>query len=678
LKSRSSFRLQGGCVKSAALASAALLAGSAFWGAALVASSAAAETSTTSQAALDAGQITIDAGKAAHPLPSTFFGLMVEDINHSMHGGLYAQLVQNGSMMASDAEPLRWSALGECEISLDAKNPLNAALSRSLRVEFRGESKDQPQGVSNSGYWGIPVIPSQTYTASFFAKASRRLSGPLTLTIQSVDGKTVYARGQVQGLDTAWRQLSVKLRTAADAPVTASARFVLSANELSGTTLWLDSVSLFPQTYRNTKLRPDLMVMLQGLQLNLVRFPGGGYLTGGTVANRFNWKNTIGPVWARTGHRGDFDYFSENGMGLLEYLEMTEASGAKSLLTVYAGKSGSNLVPADQLQPYIQDAVDEIEYVSGSTTTRWGSQRAADGHPNPFPLEYVMIGNEEGFRNTDKSYNEDRFPRFYDAIHAAYPSLKIIATGDNHTDLPPDAPKPVTTRTPDAVDEHFYLSAAELEKNSAFFDSVSRNGPKYVVEEWAAVPDTGPVTAAAGPPSSDLRRALAGAAFLTGLVRNSDLVVSQAYAPAFVNVNNPRWNTNLIGFNALTTYGSPAYYVEKMLAENHGDEVLNTSYAGTGALKTVATRDGKIGTIYLMIVNSSSLAQPTRIDIQGVSQLSATGKATILTSASNLDTDSIDDPTNVMPVTHPIKELSKSFTYAVPPYSATILTLAAR
>jgi len=419
-------------------------------------------------------------------------------------------------------------------------------------------------------------------------------------------------------------------------------------------------------------------MMLQALRLNLVRFPGGGYLTGETVANRFNWKNTIGPVWTRTGHRGELGYFSENGMGLLEYLEMTEASGAKSLLTIYAGKSGSNFVPADQLQPYIQDALDEIEYVSGSTNTQWGAKRAQDGHPNPFPLEYVMIGNEEQFRNADKSYNDYRFPRFYDAIHAAYPSLKIIATGDNHTDLPPDAPKPVTSRTPDAVDEHFYLGAADLEKNSVFFDNVSRNGPKYVVEEWAAVPDTGPVMPAVGPPSADMRRALAGAAFLTGLVRNSDLVISQAYAPTFVNINNPRWNTNLIGFNAITTYGSPAYYVDKMLAENHGDEVLNTSYAGTGTLKTVATRDGKTGQIYLMIVNSSSTAQLTRIDIQGVGELSATGRATVLTSAGNLDTNSIDDPANVVPATRLIGDVSKSFTYVVPAYSATILSLTAR
>jgi len=674
---RTTHRIQGNRANPMALVSAALLAGSALLGGGLITAPAAAETSTDGQAAVDAGQITVNAGKAAHRLPPTFFGLMVEDINHSMHGGMYGELIQNGSMMVSTAKPAEWSTVGDSEISLDAKNPLNMALSRSLRIEIKAASKGHPAGVVNSGYWGIPVIPSQRYTARFFAKASRPMPGPLTLTVESADGDTVYARGQVKGIGKTWRRLSAKLQTDGQAPVTASARFVLSTTD-PGETLWLDSVSLFPETHRNTVFRPDLMKMVQGLRLNLIRFPGGSYLTGNSLANRFNWKNTIGPVWARTGHGGDFGYFSENGMGLLEYFEMTEAAGAKGLLTVYAGKSGRNFVPAEQLQPYIQDALDEIEYVTGPISSPWGARRAADGHPKPFPLEYVMIGNEEGFGNTDKTYNDYRFPRFYDAIHAAYPSLKIVATGENHADLSPDVPKPITTRTPDAVDEHFYLGAAELEKNSTFFDNISRNGPRYVIEEWASVPDTGPVNPAVGPPSSDLRRALAGAAFLTGLVRNSDLVVSQAYAPALVNVNNPRWNTNLIGFNALTTYGSPAYYVQKMLADNHGDEVLSTSYAGKGTLKTVATRDDKTGKIYLMIVNSSSTAEPTSIEIQGVSHVSAAGEVTVLTSATDLDTNTINDPANIVSLTRAIRDLSKTFPYTVPAYSATILTVTGR
>jgi hypothetical protein len=284
-----------------------------------------------------------------------------------------------------------------------------------------------------------------------------------------------------------------------------------------------------------------------------------------------------------------------------------------------------------------------------------------------------MIGNEEGFGNTDKTYNDYRFPRFYDAIRAAYPSLKIIATGENHADLPPDVPKPITTRTPDAVDEHFYLGSADLEKYSTFFDNVSRKGPKYVVEEWAAVPDSGPVNPAIGPPSSDLRRALAGAAFLTGLVRNSDVVISQAYAPAFVNVNDARWNTNLIGFNALTTYGSPAYYVQKMLADNHGDEVLSTDYAGAGALKVVATRDSKSGAIYLMIVNSRATAQRTSVEIANLDRVSSLGAVTVLKSGNDLDTNTINDPINVVPVTTTVTGMGKSFPYIVPAFSVSIL-----
>jgi len=668
-----SYRRQRRAANVASIAGAVILAGSAFFGDGLAAAT--AGSPAAAQAAADVGQITVDAGKAAHRLPPTFFGLMVEDINHSMHGGMYAELIQNGTMMASTADPAGWSRVGDAEILLDAQNSLNTALSRSLRIEIKAASKEHPAGVANSGYWGIPVIPTHTFTASFFAKSSRPMTGPVTLTVESADGDAIYAQGQVEGIGKTWKHLSAKLQIDGRAPVTAAARFVLSTAE-PGETLWLDSVSLFPETYFNTLFRPDLVKMFQALRLDLIRFPGGGYLTGSTPTNRFNWKNTIGPVWERTGHGGDFGYFSENGMGLLEYFEMAEAAGAQGLLTVYAGKSGRNFfASAAELQPFIQDALDEIEYATGPVSSHWGAKRAADGHPKPFPLEYVMIGNEEGFGNTDKTYNDYRFPRFYDAIRAAYPSLKIIATGENHADLPPDKPKPVTKRTPDAIDEHFYLGAADLEKQSTFFDNISRDGPKYVIEEWAAVLDTGPVKPAVGPPSSDLRRALAGAAFLTGLVRNSDLVISQAYAPALVNVNNPRWNTNLIGFNNLTTYGSPAYYVQKMLADNHGNDVLTTIYAGKGMLKTVATRDDKTGKIYLMIVNSSSTAETASINIQGVSDISPNGKASVLTSANELDTNTIDDPANVIPVTRAIFNLSKTFPYTVPAYSATILTV---
>jgi len=220
-----SYRRQRRAANVASIAGAVILAGSAFFGDGLAAAT--AGSPAAAQAAADVGQITVDAGKAAHRLPPTFFGLMVEDINHSMHGGMYAELIQNGTMMASTADPAGWSRVGDAEILLDAQNSLNTALSRSLRIEIKAASKEHPAGVANSGYWGIPVIPTHTFTASFFAKSSRPMTGPVTLTVESADGDAIYAQGQVEGIGKTWKHLSAKLQIDGRAPVTAAARFVL-------------------------------------------------------------------------------------------------------------------------------------------------------------------------------------------------------------------------------------------------------------------------------------------------------------------------------------------------------------------------------------------------------------------------------------------------------------------
>ena len=247
-------------------------------------------------------------------------------------------------------------------------------------------------------------------------------------------------------------------------------------------------------------------------------------------------------------------------------------------------------MPQNQLAPYVQDALDEIQYATGSVDTPWGRKRAEDGHPAPFHVGYVEVGNED-FLDGSGSYNAYRFPMFYDAIKAAYPDMKIVATTN------------VTSRTPDVVDEHYYQSPSWMNTHANLYDSRSRSGPKVMVGEWASQEGT---------PTPDLNAALGDASWLTGLERNSDLVTQEAYAPMLVNVHNVAWRTNLIGFDALSSYGSPSYWAQQMLASNHGDQVISAGYAGVGGLNVVATRDSRTGRIYLTIVNPG-VERPTGV-----------------------------------------------------------------
>lgn len=597
------------------------------------------------------GTMTVHAGDDLHALPSTFFGLMTEDINHSMTGGLYPEMVNNRSMMADPNTPVDWSPVGASAISLDAANPLNTALTRSLRVDLTGSG-----GVANDGYWGFPVRPHQIYHAALFAKATAGFHGPITLSVQSPDGKAVYASARVSGVGTGWQQFTASLVAGEQVPTTTDARLVLSADGNAGQSLWLDNVSLFPPTYDNVAngLRVDLMQKFAALKPAFIREPGGNYLEGNTIATRFDWKNTIGPVWTRPGHQDDaWGYFSTDGMGLLEYLEWCEELGAQPLLAVYAGYSlDHSYVPQDQLAPYVQDALDEIQYATGSVDTPWGRKRAQDGHPAPFKVGYVEVGNEDFFDGSG-SYNAYRFPMFYDAIKAAYPAMKVVATTN------------VSSRTPDVVDEHYYESPSWMNTHANFYDSRSRSGPAVMVGEWASQEGT---------PTPDLNAALGDASWLTGLERNSDLVTQEAYAPMLVNVHNVAWRTNLIGFDALSSYGSPSYWAQQMLANNHGDQVISAGYTGVGGLNVVATRDSRTGKIYLTIVNPGVNAQPVSVAIDGA-HVPHAGRLTVLTSAKPSDTNALDAPDNVVPRTTTVTGLGNDFTRTVPGYSVTVLAL---
>lgn len=506
-------------------------------------------------------QITVKADQPGAKISPTLYGLMTEEINYSYDGGLYGELVRNRAFKDRDSEPAHWSLVqsdnAEGKIELDSTDPVNTtALTKSLRLEITKVDTGGRVGVANDGYWGIPVRPNTAYRASFYSKASADFKGPLTIDIETNEG-AITASAIVPQITTEWKKYELTLTTGQVAE-SLSNRLVISAGNPG--TIWFSLVSLFPPTFndRTNGNRIDIMNRLQDMRPTFLRFPGGNYLEGNDFANRFNWKITVGPLEERPGHKSPWGYRSSDGIGLLEFFNWCEDLHMQPVLALFAGfcLNGRYAATGEELKQHVQDAIDEIEYVTGNAKTTWGAKRAADGHPAPFSLKYVEIGNEDGLSSGPRTY-EERFAAFYDEVKAKYPELQIIAT------------MPVHQRHPDVVDDHFYRSARQMQRDVHHYDpeKISRSGPKIFVGEWATLE---------GSPTPNMNAALGDAAWMTGMERNSDLVIMAAYAPLLVNVNpgGKQWSTNLIGYNALSSFGSPSYYAQVMFSQNRGDTVL--------------------------------------------------------------------------------------------------------
>ena len=610
-------------------------------------------------------RLQIDNARLGPKVSPMLYGLMTEEINYSYDGGLYGELIRNRVFKDDPASLVHWSLVstgGAGAIALDRSQPLNTNLPISLKLSAPGS---QRVGAANDGYWGIPVRPNTRYQASFYAKAGDGFTGPLDVAIESRDGSKTFAQAQVKKITGEWKQVSVTLRTGAGTE-SQDTRFVISTGGKG--TVWLNLVSLFPPTYRNRSHgnRIDLMQKLADMKPAFLRLPGGNYLEGDTIATRFDWKQTLGPLTNRPGHPGPWQYRSSDGMGLLEFLTWCEDLKMAPVLAVYAGYSlkGEYVKPGPDLQPYVQDALDEIEYVTGDTSTHWGAQRAKDGHAAAFPLHYVEIGNEDWF---DRSGSYDgRFGQFAAAIKTKYPQLELIATAatPNHV--------------PDVLDEHFYRTARAMARDSRHYDNYDRKGPKIFVGEWASQdidrPWERPMEKG---PTPTLNSALGDAAWMTGMERNSDMVVLEAYAPLLVNVNpdGRQWAVNLIGYDALHSYGSPSYYAQVMFAANHGDTVIPVTVTGGADLYESITKDTKSGTLYIKLVNTTSRARSVHVENTGFGNVAPNGTAIVLAGSSQRDTNTLTEPTKIVPITSKIHGLGKSFDYKLLPYSVTILKL---
>lgn len=605
--------------------------------------------------------LTIDTAKPVAAVSPTLYGLMTEEINYSYDGGLYAELVNNRAFETNRGPGAAgWTILqnGDARATMDIDKTTgpSEALAHSLKLTVENAAPKSEAGIVNGGFWGIPVHPSEQYRGSFYAKADNENIGAVTIRLINDNTGAVVATATVPALSTDWHRYEYTLKAGA---VTASAANHLTLSVEHPGTAWFSLVSLFPPTYQNTPNgnRIDLMQKLAAMHPAFLRFPGGNYLEGDHINERYEWKKTIGSQVDRPTHPSPWNYHSSDGLGLLEFFEWCEDLHMQPLLAVYAGYSmrQEHVDAGPALEPYVQDALDEIEYATGSTSTKWGAIRAKDGHPAPFHINFVEVGNEDWFDRSG-SYS-GRYAQFYKAIKAAYPDMQIIATA------------PVKGIRPDIVDDHFYRSAQQFFDDVHHYDKTDRTGPKVMVGEWAT---------REGSPTTNFGAALGDAAWMTGMERNSDIIVLASYAPLFVNVNpgGMQWPSDLIGYDALNSYGSPSYYAQVMFNTHLGDHVLDAKLDATNPrLFDSVTVDSKHHRVIVKLVNGSSQAQPVKIELSGAKGVHSKATLTTLSAPTMETTNTITDPKRVVPIVSSINNAAATFTYTVPRYSIQILDL---
>ena len=508
-------------------------------------------------------EMRVDLSQPGKKVAQNQFGIFLEEINHAGDGGLYAELIRNGSF--TEATTLdAWSAVraGQAKVNLFFENlmPIGPAKSRSLRIEVNSPNGERA-GVANEGYWGIAAKKGETYQFSMYARGAAGFDGPVTVTLEGKDG-TVYGQTQITGLKKEWNLFTASIQAGAADP---AARLTISTSRTG--TFWIDMVSLRPG---DDIFRADLLQKLKDLKPGFIRFPGGTYVQGNERETAFRWKNTIGDLASRAGHYdAPWSYRSSDNMGFHEYLLLCERLGAAPMYVTYAGmtwtpgsKSPFGVLqqhkipvgdfPLDEMGPIVQDAVDAIEYANGPVTSQWGALRAKAGHPAPFGLKYVEIGNEDGFN----PLYIDRYTLIYKAIKVRFPDVQIIANErrGGFKDLPMDL-----------IDEHSYtqpLGAIDLAKR---LDARDRNATRSALFEYAVQTSAG---------FGNMRAALGEAVMLGGVERNSDVMPMASYAPLLANVHAINWRPDLIYFDGTSSYGTPSYYVQKMLADTRLDSVV--------------------------------------------------------------------------------------------------------
>ena len=547
--------------------------------------------------------IDIDAQQRGPKVSPMLYGIFYEDINHAADGGIYAELIRNrsfedGPRYSAPADMQGWTTYAAAPSQLTArliqptkKTPLlNSVQHNALALDIKA-SAALPVCLVNEGYWGINAVQGRSYRLSFWAK-TLKYQGTVKATLCSKDGSQLYAETLVSGFPVAkakgWTKYEATLTANDNDPLAQFALVFDGAGQVQ-----IDMVSLFPPTFKNREngMRPDLANMLWQLHPKFMRFPGGCFVEGQeSPDNAFRWERTIGPIEEREGHWNvNWGYRTSDGLGYHEYLQLAEDLGAKPLYVVNVGIWHGGMTPYDSIQPWIDECMNALEYANGPVTSKYGAMRARNGHPEPFGIEYLEIGNENNQpdpRQQSDHYYE-RYEQFYKAIRAKYPEMKIIgnvvAWGD-------DNPKWNSKLPVDLLDEHYYRSPDWFAAAFHKYDTYNRQGPKVYVGEYAVTNGYGKL--------GNMNAALGEAVYMMGMENNADVVELASYAPIFVNENDARWRPDMIRFSSSRVMGTPSYYVQQLMPQHLGTQVVkveqNNPYKGK-VRKPLTPKQSRVG-----------------------------------------------------------------------------------
>jgi alpha-L-arabinofuranosidase len=620
---------------------------------------------------------TIAKGKKISP---DLFGLFFEDINYAADGGLYAELIQNRSFEYSPNDRRDWNPFSYWEyitpgysygsITVETNSPVhpNNPHYIVLTAEHVGEAG---VGVKNSGFDGIVVKSGEAYTMSMFVRQLSADPISLTISLQTPKGK-VLAENKFSTSSMDWKRYSATVKPTEN---TDSASLVILATTKGK--FALDVVSLFPEkTFKNRPngMRADLAQLLADIKPRFIRFPGGCLVHGDGLGNMYRWKNSIGPIEQRIEQKNIWGYHQSLGLGYFEYFQFCEDIGAKPLPILPAavscqnsggtwriGGTGQKALPTEEMQDYIQEVLDLIEWANGPVTSTWGAKRAAAGHPAPFNLQYVGIGNED--KITPEF--EERFKIIYTAVKARHPEVTVIGTAGPFPDGEDFEKgwKLANSLNVPVVDEHYYKEPAWFMSNLNRYDRYDRKHGEVYLGEYASW-------------GNKLKNAIAEAAYMTGLERNGDIVRMASYAPLLAKRNHTQWKTDMIFFDNNNVCLTPNYHVQKIFSVNQGDlyfdKIVSLDSNDTTAAAS-CVQDSKTGDIILKLVNAGTKPRVMKVDLKGFRPIISKAQLTLLAGDPEAE-NTLEKPDVIVPATSDFRA-SRSFSYMAPAMSLTVIRI---
>ena len=613
----------------------------------------------------------VNTKKLGAPVQSTMYGIFFEDINYAADGGLYAEMVKNRSFEFPQ-HLMGWRAYGKFEVRNDGPFERNP---HYVRLSYSGH-RDKFTGIENEGFFGIAVKKGATYRFSVWARCPE--GGKATLEVRLVDNDTmgenqefVTTRVEVSGKE--WKKYTAELKSPRTEPKGAL-RLFLRGNA----TCDVEHVSLFPtDTWkgRENGMRKDLAQALFDMHPGVFRFPGGCIVEGTDLESRYQWKNSVGPVenrplnenrWHYTfGHRFFPDYYQSYGLGFFEFFQLCEDFGCEPLPVISCGlscqfqnpdptKPGVH-VPVDQLDSYIQDALDLVEFANGPADSKWGKVRADMGHPEPFNLKFLGVGNEQW--DYDEAHGgfgpvfTERLKKFSDALRAKYPNLKLIGTtGPNSEGWDFDLLQPrMKELKVDLYDEHYYRNEQWFLSHGLRYDSYDRKGPRVFAGEYACH--------GRGKKWNHFETSLYEAAHMTGIERNADIVHMATYAPLFAHVEGWQWRPDAIWYDNLRSFKSVSYYVQQLFAMNKGTHVLSLTMdkqpvagqAGQDGLFASSVFDKETGEVVIKVVNTSKQPQQLTMNLSDIKGDRTARTITLQHLGSMDDENTLDEPEKIVP-----------------------------